>query len=217
MTTSTRPLSIAVTHRGNVGPGAATWARAEVAAVLDEVHESVISAHVVLDWDRDQGRERPAIAQVDVDLNGTHLRAMSVRPTMHEALDEMKERLRRRVRRFENRERAKRHQAAPANQEWHEDDPPRSAPTHFLREADEREIVRHKAHPDLGLTPDEAAYEMELLDHDFYLFRNTETGSPAVLRRVDPHSCAVDNLPPMLTEEQARARLDVSGEPFAFY
>jgi len=77
--------------------------------------------------------------------------------------------------------------------------------------------VRYKAHPDIALTPDEATYEMELLDHDFYLFHDVETGSPALLRRVEPQVYEVDARPPTLTEAQARSRLDVAGEPFVFY
>lgn len=213
MTVMTKPLSVAVTHRGNVGPGIAKYARAKVAAVLEDVRGPVLDAHVVLDWHRDPAVHRPALAEVSVDLNGTQIRAMSVRPTMQEAVDEMEDRLRRRIRRFEDHELLRhRHPGVVAR-----GDRGRPASAHFKRPVDEREIVRYKAHPGVALTPDEATYEMELLDHDFYLFHDAETGGPALLRRVDPHAYTVDALPPTLTEAQARSRLDVAGEPLVFY
>lgn len=217
MTTMTKPLAVTVTLRGNVGPGAARYARTKIATVLEEIREPVLDAHVVLDWHRDPARKRPALAEVGVDVNGTMIRAMSVRPTMQEAVDELEERLRRRIRRLENRERARHRHAPSGEHQWRHGDPPRPTYAHFARPVDEREIVRHKAHPDIELSSEEAIYEMEMLDHDFYLFRDAETGSPAVLRRVEPHSYAVDALPPSLTEAQARARLDASGEPMVFY
>ena len=33
------------------------------------------------------------------------------------------------------------------------------------------------------MTPDEAVFDLELLDHDFYLFRNRETGEDNVVAR----------------------------------
>lgn len=53
-------------------------------------------------------------------------------------------------------------------------------PERLRRDAEEREIVRRKTFATRPLTVADAADEMELLDHDFYLFTEFETGSEAV-------------------------------------
>ena len=59
---------------------------------------------------------------------------------------------------------------------------------------------------------------MELLDHDFYLFTDLETDTDAVIyRRPDGGYELAGQPAPMLTEAQARERLDVGGEHFVFY
>jgi ribosomal subunit interface protein len=44
-------------------------------------------------------------------------------------------------------------------------------------------IVRQKAHDAQPMSVDQALFEMELVGHDFYLFRDTENGQPSVVYR----------------------------------
>ena len=44
-------------------------------------------------------------------------------------------------------------------------------------------IVREKSHPMSRMTIEEAASQMDLLGHDFYLFLNAETGASNVVYR----------------------------------
>ena len=44
-------------------------------------------------------------------------------------------------------------------------------------------IVRQKAHDAQPMSVDQALFEMELVGHDFYLFRDTESGQPSVVYR----------------------------------
>jgi ribosomal subunit interface protein len=44
-------------------------------------------------------------------------------------------------------------------------------------------IVREKSHDAEPMTVDQALYEMELVGHDFYLFNDTDSGSPSVVYR----------------------------------
>jgi hypothetical protein len=70
------------------------------------------------------------------------------------------------------------------------------------------------------MTLEQAAYEMRLVDHDFYLFTDRATGQDSVLVRGGDgarESVEVAGPPPTLTETQARERLDVGGEPFVFH
>jgi ribosomal subunit interface protein len=44
-------------------------------------------------------------------------------------------------------------------------------------------IVREKSHPAEPMTVDQALYQMELVGHDFYLFNDSDSGSPSVVYR----------------------------------
>lgn len=44
-------------------------------------------------------------------------------------------------------------------------------------------IVREKEHPAKPMSLDQALFEMELVGHDFYLFRDVDTGKPSVVYR----------------------------------
>jgi hypothetical protein len=97
-------------------------------------------------------------------------------------------------------------------------------------------VVRHKQ---LALTPlsvAEAALDLELLDYDFYLFVEAETGQDALLwrepegalgvavaggRRPDASGCTMPLRPApppaRLSLDEATGRLDLTGEPFVFF
>ncbi|WP_073386606.1 ribosome hibernation-promoting factor, HPF/YfiA family [Jatrophihabitans endophyticus] len=45
------------------------------------------------------------------------------------------------------------------------------------------QVVREKEHPGTPMSVDEALFEMELVGHDFYLFKCAETGRPTVVYR----------------------------------
>jgi hypothetical protein len=68
--------------------------------------------------------------------------------------------------------------------EWRHVSEPRRSEDFFPRPVEEREVVRHKAFALATSSVDEAAFDMDLLDYDFHLFTELETGQDAVLYRV---------------------------------
>ena len=125
------------------------------------------------------------------------------------------------------------HRPAPAH-EWRHGDQPTVRPDHFDRPVGERELVRHKTFAPGDLTVEEALFDMEMLDYDFFLFRESSTGADAVLWRVDDAlhlrvtgdaepdvgttGAALD--PDEVAESSVRdalERLDAGGEPFVFF
>ena len=232
MSVSAEPVPIEVTLRGNVGDFAGDYARDKVAAALDVAHEPVLHAHVVLDWSHDPARERPALAEVTVDVNGTTVRAKTTAPTMNEAVDDLEYRLHRQLVQLQDRARTRHRWTGIAQEgEWRHGDLPRRAVPFFPRAEETLEVVRHKSFASEPMTVDEAAYEMDLLDHDFFLYRDTRSGRPALVHRlpsagygvqgVTPTTTAAtvtyEPLPPTLTDAEAHARLGADGEPFVFY
>ncbi len=56
------------------------------------------------------------------------------------------------------------------------------------------QIVKTKQFVVSPLSPDDAALQMDLLQHDFFLFTNVETGRAAVIyRREDGHLGLIDS------------------------
>jgi hypothetical protein len=157
---------------------------------------------------------------------------------MLEAVDLLEEHLRDKLEhRAQHREAERRLVAIPQPGEWRHGDLATDRPTYFDRPADERELVRHKTFVTDELTPDEAAFDMDQLDYDFYLFRDLASGSDSLIQRqpdgtyrmthghrptveLGPTAVRleVDELPaPESTVPEAIERLDNGGEPFVFF
>ena len=225
-------LPIEVTLRGNVGDFAGDYARDKIAAALEVTHEPVLRGHVVLDFSHDPGLERQALAAVTVDVNGTTIRAKTSARTMNEAVDDLEYRLRRQLVQLKDRSRTRHRWTGIAEQsEWRRGDLPRRPLPYFPRAEDTREVVRHKSFASVPMTVDEAAFEMDLLDHDFFLYLDTESGKPALVHRLPPGGYGVQGAAPTtavatvtyeaepsaMTDDEARTRLEADGEPFVFY
>lgn len=232
MSSSPRSVPVDVTLRSNVGDFAGQYARLKVSSALDVAHELVLHAHVVLDWTHDPARERHALAEVTVDVDGATVRAKTSAPTMNEAVDALEHRLRRQLVQLQQRERARHRWTGIAEGgEWRHGDLPRQEVPYFPRPEGNREVVRHKSFASVPMTVDEAAYEMELLHHDFFLYRDVRSGGPALVHRlpsggygaqgVEPTGAATtvtyEAPPSTLTDTEARTRLEADGEPFVFY
>lgn len=195
----------------------------------------VLHGRVTLFLLHDPSLERPAVAKATLDVSGRPVRAHVAAAEMIEAIDLLEERLRRNLEELGDRYRANRHEtgiAVPG--EWRHGSLPESRPEFFPRPVEEREVIRHKTFALPALSLEEAASELQVLDYDFHLFTNGETGEENVVHRhpdgtisvaqVTPHAdrgdrpFAVDPLPPpTLPVDAARERLDVSGEPFLFF
>ena len=224
---------VGVTTRGDVTKATVRYAREKVVKVYRYTPEEIRSAHVVLTLSGDPARERPALAEVNLEFDGTRVRAQVAAAEMNEAIDLVTDRLQETL--VHQRDRAKTRQrwlADQAEHEWRHGMV--SSPTldHFRRPAEEREVVRRKTFALAPMTVAEAAFDMDLLGHEFYLFVDRDSGHDAVVRRTQdgyavrgdlapPTDAAVpvsyDGLAPMLSIDEARTRLDLAGEPFVFF
>lgn len=139
------------------------------------------------------------------------------RPGRHvgEAADLAEDRLRRRLRVLRDRTRTRHRWIGISREhEWRHGDLPRPPMPYFPRPPEERRLVRRKSFALEPMARDQAAYEMHLVDHDFYLFTDRATGKDAVVVRGKHDSRGrvhVASPPPILSDAQARERLDVGG------
>jgi ribosome-associated translation inhibitor RaiA len=228
----------AVEIKGRVTDDERAYAREKLAYVARLAPARVLSARLRLHHEPDPARERPAIAEATLDVNGRPIRAHVAAPTMREAIDLLEARLRRRLERLAERDQSLqlRHRDA-GPREWHRGDARAHRPEYFPRPPDEREVVRRKAFVLEAEVPDEAAIDLELLDHDFLLFRNADTNEDNVIHRLGERGYALiqptqhtDTLkgcvasiepsplaPGRMGLADATRLLDLGDEPFVFF
>lgn len=130
------------------------------------------------------GQERGQyIIEISVESAGAMLRSQERSSDLHAALDSAFDKLERQIKRFRTRIR----------DEHRKTDAELTSPPTDLEEdeADEPfvpEIVRRKRHLMRPIAPEDAALQMEMLGHDFFVFRNAETQEVNVIyRRRDGH------------------------------
>jgi ribosome-associated translation inhibitor RaiA len=230
---------VPVHTRGAVTSDEAAYARARIEAVLRYARDPVLFVRVQLTRLADPALSRPAVAQVNLDLNGRLVRAQVARPTMREAVDEVHDRLRDRLQRATGDWEAIRG-ARPSDQphEWRHGSVPTERPSYFPRPVEERQVVRHKAFSLAEMTVDEAAFDLAMLDYSFHLFTEVGSGVDSVLYRTDdgvglrlaqvdprPDDVVYGSTPvtvstqpaPELTVQEATERLTVTGWPFVLF
>ncbi|HEX6419685.1 MAG TPA: sigma 54 modulation/S30EA ribosomal C-terminal domain-containing protein [Acidimicrobiales bacterium] len=230
--------ALEVVARGTEAEGARGYAAEKIRRIVRGIDEPVLFARVKLALAPDPAVDRPAIAQATLDLNGRLVRAHVAAHTAREAVDLLDRTLRDRLQHRAERQKALR-RLAPGREpgEWRHGQPPSQRPGRFERSPEDRQVIRRKTFALDELTLDEAAFDLEALDADFYLFRELATGGDAVLhrradggyalRRVDPSEVAeaaavvdvvVDDRPaPELSVEQALEWLAVADEPFVLF
>jgi hypothetical protein len=243
--TAANPVpEIQVERQGDLPPGIAGQARTEVSALLAGVEQPVLFARIRLSRTRNPATDRPYLAQVSADVNGRPVRAHLAVASADEAVDLVCDRLDQQLARLKDHSAARREGPAPAGEhEWRHGTEPTHRPDWFPRPIEEREVVRHKSFALARETPDEAAFEMDLMDYDFHLFTDLATGEDSVVYRTADTSAnggrgyrlaqvhsrpmpqgptatpvTVSPLPaPRMDLTAARQRLEALGQPFVFF
>ncbi len=220
--------------RGDVPDQMVAYARDKLLDVVAHSSRPVLTVELRLDHHADPARDRPNHVEMTVDLDGIVIRARRSAPTMSEAIDRAATRLRRRIDAANERPQARqlRHRNGDS---WHHDDLPADRPGFFPRPAEERTLVRRKTFAMRPESIDEALFDLERLDHDFFLFVHDETDAEAVVYRVGdgyglmqrvPTPAAIKEVetpldlgpaPATTTADDALAVLDETDAPFEFF
>jgi putative sigma-54 modulation protein len=150
-----------------------------------DIKEAQVTQSVQRNWQ---------IVEVQLEGDGVLLRGEERTDNMYASIDQVVEKLETRVKKFKGKLYGKTTQEGPRERE--------AQRQHLVAEAagvetleeipDEEEgaprIVRMKRFPVKPMIPEEAANQMELLHHDFFVFLNEETGDVNVVyRRKDGH------------------------------
>jgi ribosome-associated translation inhibitor RaiA len=177
-------MHVDVTVRGPVPQALADRARAGVAALERFVKGPTMAAHVVLTQEHNPRIARPARAEGEVIVAGRPIRARVAAPAMSAAVDDLVERLAEQLRRHVDRLVTRQRMPATAEPgEWRHGAwaPPR--PARSFRPSGERRVLRRKTFALEPTSAEDAAADMAALDHDFYFYRDAETGADAVVYR----------------------------------
>ena len=151
-----------------------------VARFFDE-ERSASRAEVELMHERNRAVSEPEVAEATLFINGSVLKASEASEDMYASIDGMSDKLERQVKRFRGRQ-IDRWQGQLKNTP---DVPPAGAQPFIVEDEEEIEprIVRTKQFQMKPMGAEEAVLQLELLDHDFYVFTSADTGDINVVYR----------------------------------
>jgi len=151
-----------------------------VARFFDE-ERSVSRAEVELMHERNRAVSEPEVAEATLFINGSVLKASDASEDMYASIDRMSDKLERQVKRLRGRQ-IDRWQGQLKNTAEAE----RGVAQPFVVEDEEEfgaRIVRTKQFQMKPMSEEEAVLQLELLDHDFYVFTSADTGDINVVYR----------------------------------
>lgn len=199
---------IALKLSGEVDERTRAYLLRKVGAVARLAPQPILAARASLRLERNPSLERPAVAKASLDVNGRHVRAQVAAAGAQEAIDLLEERLRRRLEELADRDRAARRSRA---------DLPAPQPDVVSRPPEERRLIAHKTYAPEPMTEEQAAWELRLGDHDFYLYTDEGSGAEYLVHRLPNGELEVGHEGPPMRLPDALSRLDASMEPFVFF
>lgn len=229
-----------IVTRGDVSPDDAEDAQRRIGEVVDSIPEPVWFVRLALQL-ADGELQQPATAQVTVDVDGDLVRARASAATVFDAVIVVQRRLRDQLEHRARRRQTLHHASGlPSVGEWRHGDLAAQRAPYFDRPVEERQLVRRKTFAFAEMTPDEAAFDLEQLDLDFYLFSDLDSGQDALIRRDDTSGYRVtlldpadrpsdwgtstaspvtldEQVPTTSTIDEALATLDAGHLPFVFF
>lgn len=228
---------VEVVARGAAAEALQDEAEEKLRRVMGLVDDPILYARVKLAVAPDPAVSRPASAKATLDVNGQIVRAHVTASTMPEAVELLEARLRDRLQHRSERERALRRLERVEPGQWRHGQLPTERPDWYDRPSEEREVVRRKTFTLHEATVDEAAFDMDMLDHDFHLFRDLATGDDALLRRSPDGGYGLQRLhpsptaagsavvdvavdttpPPTMSLDEALDWLGATGERYVFF
>ena len=118
-------------------------------------------------------KERQKI-EVTIPMKGNIIRAEEESTDMYVSIDLVEEIIERQLRRYKNKLLERKQAAQNLSKAFIEEE---------IDDEEEIEIIRSKHFAIKPMDPEEACVQMELLGHDFYVFRNSETDEVNVVYR----------------------------------
>lgn len=128
---------------------------------LERYFTDSTEVHVTLSTEKNRQK-----IEITIPMKGSIIRAEEVSSDMYVSIDLVEEVIERQLRKYKNKLIDKAQNAAHLNQEFIDEE---------VYEDEEIEIIRSKKFAMKPMDPEEACVQMELLGHNFFVFRNSET------------------------------------------
>jgi ribosome hibernation promoting factor len=144
-------------------------------AKLEKLVKDPTRVEVELHVEKNPSISANHVAEATVFTKGPTLRARESSADMKASIDQLVDKLERQVKRY----REKRRHGRPA----HGFAPPEPPPANPTESEDEPMIVKTKQFAIKPMTPEEAVLQMDLIGHDFFVFRNGDTDEINVVYR----------------------------------
>jgi putative sigma-54 modulation protein len=157
------------------------WEKVQRVARFFDDERSASRAEIELIHERNPSIPEAEVAEATLFINGSVLKAKEASEDMYASIDRMSDKLERQVKRFRGRQ-IDRWQGQMKNAPAEAPD----AEQPFIVEEEEEietRIVRSKQFQMKPMSPEEAVLQLELLDHDFYVFTSADTGDINVVYR----------------------------------
>lgn len=227
-------VQVAAIH-GHVPPEVLHHAEEMVRHVARVAPAPVLFARVSISHHEDPAVQRRVVAKASLDVNGRAVRAHIAAQHFDEALDLLQARLRRGLEILAEHRLARRAGTGVSDLgEWRHGDLPTHRPSHHPRPRALREVVYRESRILPARSLEEAALDLELLDHDWGLFTWRETGEDVVLAHAEDGyrllvpgdrevaaitrlTVQVDRGVPNTSLQGAFQVLDLSALPFVFF
>ena len=157
-----------------------------IARYFDDEH-SVSRAEIELIHERNASNPEPEVADTTLFINGTVLKAREASADMYASIDLMSHKLERQVRRYRGRQldrwQGQKAKHAERKNVLVEDPQPALVEEEEVEKESGAQIVRTKQFQMKPMSPEEAALQMDLLDHAFFVFTSADTGEINVVYR----------------------------------
>ena len=147
-----------------------------ISKFFDDEH-SVSRAEVELIHERNPSIAESEVVEATLFINGAVLKAREASEDMYASIDRMSDKLERQVKRYRGRQIDRWH----GQLKNHAPEPETAVPEE--EEEIEAKIVRTKQFQMKPMSAEEAVLQMELLDHDFFVFTSADTGDINVVYR----------------------------------
>ncbi|MHB1018356.1 MAG: ribosome hibernation-promoting factor, HPF/YfiA family [Coriobacteriia bacterium] len=162
-------------RRMEVTPAIREYAEEKVGRVAKILDSMLMNAEVELYTERNRSIEKGQIAEVTIYTKGPTIRAKEAASDLYAAIDLVSEKLERQVRKYKTKVVDRHTKGAPM-----------PAPVVEPLEEEEPAIVKTKVLESKPMSPEEAMLQMELLGHDFFVFRAEDgEGTNVLYRRHD--------------------------------
>jgi ribosomal subunit interface protein len=199
---------VIVTTKGEVTEAAKAYAASKVARLHQHAHRPVLFTRLKLTVADGQDHEARAIAEASLDVGGRLVRGQVAAHRVEEAVDLLVDRMIRQLDQAADKARDRRRRSG--GEGW-------VRPPRVTVPADDREVVAHKTFAIDRATVEEAAFDMEVMDYDFFLFTDADDGRDKLVTRDGDGEIRMVTDPPSESVDDALERLDAGGEPFVFF